>query len=838
MEDIGIIGIGCRFPGAENPDSFWNLLHDGIDAITEIPQDRWDFDTFYNDRAGTPGKMNTRSGGFLKQLDGFDPGFFGISPREAKYIDPQQRLVLEVAWEALENAGVAPDSLANTHAGVFIGVSNADYHRLLYQNLTDVNGYCGTGTSFSIVANRLSYLLDLRGPSLAIDTACSSSLVALHYACQSLYSGESDLCIVGGVNVILSPEMHITFSQAGMMASDGRCKAFDAAADGYGRSEGCGMVILKRLSHAISSKDNVLAIIKGSAVNQDGRSNGITAPNGFAQQMVIRKALENANVSPDQISYVEAHGTGTRLGDPIEIKSLKAVLAKNRSPNQLCWIGSVKTNLGHLEAAAGIASLIKCVLSLKHELIPPHLHLKQLNPYISLQDTPFRIPIERQNWTIENQKRIAGISAFGFGGTNCHVILEEFSSSQVSPCSVSRPVHLFTLSAKNEQALKELAQRYIDYFAAQPDASLADICSITNQGRSHFDFRLAITAHSNTQVQHTLSAFLSGEKTSSLVTNKVSQRKEPKIAFLFTGQGSQYQGMGSQLYETQPVFRKAIQQCAEILSPYLDQSLTDILYSVDNCSFLEQPAYAQPALFAIEYAMTKLWQSWGIKPSAVIGHSLGEYVAGCITEVFSLEDGLKLIAERSRLIQSLPNNGEMVAIFADETTVREAIQDHSCSVSIAAINAPNNTVVSGVSQDIETLKNTLEVQGIKTRKLKVSHAFHSSLLDPILSEFEEKASQIEFHSPCLPFISTFTGELIPSDFIPDANYWRSQTRGAVKFMPALNTLLRQGYNFFLEVGAKPILSNLGESLQGESRVTWLSSLTEGKDDWYVLAKSL
>ncbi|WP_181357655.1 type I polyketide synthase [Stenomitos frigidus] len=838
MENIGIIGIGCRFPGAETPDSFWTLLYDGIDAITEIPQDRWNIDAFYAEGSGVPGKMNTRSGGFLKQTNEFDPGFFGISPREAKYIDPQQRLVLEVAWEALENAGIAPDSLANTHTGVFIGVSNADYHRLLYQDLDHVNGYCGTGTSFSIIANRLSYLLDLHGPSVAIDTACSSSLVALHYACQSLQTGESDLCLVGGVNVILTPELHITFSQAGMMAPDGRCKAFDAAADGYGRSEGCGMVILKRLSDAISRKDNVLAIIRGSAVNQDGRSNGLTAPNGFAQQMVIRKALENANVDSNQVSYVEAHGTGTLLGDPIEIKSLKAVLTENRSPDQSCWIGSVKTNIGHLEAAAGIASLIKVVLALQHKQIPPHLHLEQLSPYISLQDTPFRIPVEPQSWTIGDQRRIAGISAFGFGGTNCHVILEEFISPQVSSSSAQRPVHLFTLSAKNEQALKQLAQRYINFFDTHPDTSLVDICSTTNQGRSHFDYRLAIAAESHTQVQQALNAFVKGEQAPRLVTKKANQRRKPKIAFLFTGQGSQYQGMGSQLYETQPVFRRAIEQCSQILSLYLDQSLTDTIFSKDGSSLLAQPLYAQPALFAIEYAITKLWQSWGVEPSAVIGHSLGEYVAACIAEVFSLEAGLQLIAARSQLIQTLPSDGEMVVVFAGEATVEKAVQDHAPGIAIAAVNAPSNTVISGCQQDIVKLITILEESGIKTRKLKVSHAFHSGLVDPILGVFEEKASQIEFQAPCLPLVSTLTGEIMPSEFMPDASYWRSQTRETVKFMPGLNTLLNQGFDLFIEVGPKPILLNLGKSFQKGKQVIWLSSLAEGKDDWSVLMESL
>ncbi|MBE9151497.1 polyketide synthase, partial [Coleofasciculus sp. LEGE 07092] len=433
MEPLAIIGIGCRFPDAKSPEAFWQLLRNGVDAITEVPPNRWDIEALYNPEPVTPGKMNTRWGGFIDQADHFDPGFFCISPREAERIDPQQRLVLELAWEALEYAGIAPEQLAGTRTGVFIGISNSDYNRLLYQNLARIDAYYGTGTAFCIAANRLSYLLDLRGPSIAVDTACSSSLVALHLACQSLRSRESNLCLVGGVNLILSPEGTITFSQARMMAADGRCKTFDARADGYVRGEGGGIVVLKRLSEALSDHDNILALIRGSAINQDGLSNGLTAPNGPAQRDVIRQALENAGVAPNQISYVEAHGTGTILGDPMEVKSLKAVLMENRSPDQTCGLGSVKTNIGHLESAAGIAGLLKVILSLQHQEIPPNLHFQQLNPYIPLAKTPFFIPTTNQPCSTDQQSRLAGVSAFSFGGTNCHVILEEFSHLPTPP---------------------------------------------------------------------------------------------------------------------------------------------------------------------------------------------------------------------------------------------------------------------------------------------------------------------------------------------------------------------------------------------------------------------
>ncbi|RCJ35327.1 hypothetical protein A6770_15985 [Nostoc minutum NIES-26] len=829
-ESIAIIGIGCRFPGASNPEAFWQLLHNGIDAITEVPSDRWNIDSFYDPELSQPGKMNTRWGGFLEHVDRFDPSFFGISPREVERIDPQQRLVLEVAWEALENAGIVPKKLAGSHTGVFMGVCNADYHRLLYRDFSSIDAYYGTGTSPGIAANRLSYMLDLRGPSIVIDTACSSSLVAVHFACQSLQNRESNLCLVGGVNLILSPEPTIIFSQAGMMAADGRCKTFDATADGYVRGEGCGIVVLKRLSDALQDKDNILAIIRGSAVNQDGLSNGITAPNGPAQQAVIRQALENAQVQPDQISYVEAHGTGTSLGDPIEVKSLKAVLMQGRNSEQHCWIGSVKTNIGHLEAAAGIAGLIKVVLSLQHGEIPPHLHLKELNPYISLQGTSFNIPTQPQSWSAGEKPRLAGVSGFGFGGTNCHVILEEAAIPTAIANDIDRSSHLLTLSAKNEQALEEIAQSYIDFLALHPQVSLADICFTANAGRSHFEYRLAAIARSNVQLQEALSAF---------VPTKANTKKRPKIAFLFTGQGSQYLGMGRQLYETQPTFRRILDRCDEILRPYLQKSLLKVLYpEPGKTSLLDQTAYTQPALFALEYALVELWKSWGIEPTAVIGHSVGEYVAACIAGVFSLEDGLKLIAERASLMQSLPQDGAMVAVFADIDKVTAVIQPYAQEVSIATINAPNNIVISGERSPIAAIVDSLATQNIETRQLKVSHAFHSPLLEPILDAFEQKASQIKFQAPRLPLISNLTGEMMPSGYIPDANYWRRHTREAVKFMAGLHTLFEQGYELFIEIGPNPILSNLGKLCQGDRKAIWLSSLAPGKDDWQILLESL
>lgn len=840
MEPIAIIGIGCRFPGAKNPESFWQLLRNGVDAITEVPKQRWDIDALYDSKPATPGKMNTRWGGFLEQVDQFDSSFFGISPREAERMDPQQRLVLEVAWEALENAGIAPEKIADSQTGVFVGIGNYDYCGLLAkEGLASINAYNGTGNALSIAANRLSYILNLRGPSVVIDTACSSSLVALHFACRSLQSAESNLCLVGGVSLMLSPAPTINYSQARMMAADGRCKTFDASADGYVRGEGGGVVILKRLSDALKDEDNILAVIRGSAVNQDGLSNGLTAPNGPSQQAVIRQALENAGVAPAQISYVEAHGTGTSLGDPIEVKSLKAVLMQGREPDQPCGIGSVKTNIGHLEAASGIASLIKVVLSLQHEEIPPHLHLKQLNPYVSLDGTTISIPTVCQSWSTGTEHRLAGVSAFGFGGTNSHTILEEAPSGsteeQGESLSISRPLHLLTLSAKSEKALRELAQSYIDFLATHPNASLADICFTANTGRSHFDHRLAVVAESNVNLREHLGGFASGTD-AGFLTNQVHNKKLSKIAFLFTGQGSQYVDMGRKLYQTQPTFRQVLDDCDKILRPYLEKSLLSVLYPEPGISSpLNETAYTQPALFALEYTLFQLWKSWGVEPAVVMGHSVGEYVAACVAGVFSLEDGLKLIAERSRLMQALPQNGEMVAVFANESKVQAAIQPYAQEVSIAAING-SHIVISGQHHAIHQAIATLQAEGVKTKKLQVSHAFHSPLMEPMLSAFEQIAADVVYSSPRIKLISNLTGE-VATDEIVTPEYWCRHVRQPVRFAASMESLYRQGYEVFVELGPKPILSAMGRYCLPEGVGVWLPSLYQGQD-WQQLLQSL
>ncbi|MEA5581854.1 SDR family NAD(P)-dependent oxidoreductase [Nodularia harveyana UHCC-0300] len=839
-EPIAIIGIGCRFPGAKNPEAFWHLLRDGIDAITEVPKTRWDIDAFYDPDPSTPDKMTTRWGGFLEQIDQFDAQFFNIAPREATSVDPQHRLLLETTWEALEDGGQNPEALTGTPTGVFMGISTFDYDKIRFQNPVNLDGYAGTGTALSLAANRISYALNFTGPSMAIDTACSSSLVAVHLACQSLQQGESTLAVAGGANIIATPWVSVSFSKGGFMAPDGRCKTFDSRANGYVRSEGAGVVVLKLLSQAVADGDRIYAVIRGSAVNQDGRSNGITAPNSLAQTAVITAAYQQAGVSPCQVQYIEAHGTGTKLGDPIEVKALGKVLSQNRPPGEYCALGSVKTNIGHTEAAAGIAGLIKVALSLKHQQIPPSLHFQAANPYIPFDKLPLRVQQKLTPWPESDQPSTAGVSSFGFGGTNAHVVLQshQLVNSQPPPIS-NHPVHLLTLSAKTETALQELAQSYQEYFQHHPQVSFSDACFTASVGRSHFDYRLAIASDSTTTLQQQLAAFTAKQHSPGIFQGKINHRQRPKIVFLFTGQGSQYIDMGRQLYETYPKFRQTLDYCQEILSNYLEKPLLEVLYpsSPDTQSPINDTAYTQPALFALEYALAKLWQSWGIEPSAVMGHSVGEYVAACLAGVFSLEDGLKLIAARGRLMQSLPLNGSMSAIMADENTVLSAIQPYSGQISIAANNGIKSFVISGESQAIADVCQTLTEKGIQTKPLQVSHAFHSPLMEAMLGDFEQVAKTVKYSTAKIPLFSNLTGQIATAD-IATAEYWVDHICLPVQFAASMQLLHQQGYETFVEIGAKPTLIGMGRQCLPDDVGVWLASLHPKKDDRQQILGSL
>lgn len=841
-EPIAIIGLGCRFPKSPNLKAFWQLLEEGIDGVTEVPKERWDIEQYYDPNPNATGKMYTRFANFINDVDKFDPEFFKISPREAKKLDPQHRLLLEVCWESLEYAGLSPLALRGSQTGVFIGMMTHDYG-VLAANPADLHTASGNGSP--LAAGRIAYTLGLHGPTLTIETACSSSLVACHLACQSLRRQECNIALVGGVNLILTPDMSMIESRANMNSPDGRCKTFDDSADGYGRGEGCGMVVLKRLSDAQADGDQILALIRGSAVNHDGPSGGLTVPNGLAQEALIKKALANGKVEAAQVDYVECHGTGTPLGDPIEVEALVNVYGKNRPQDVPIIIGSVKTNIGHAEGAAGISGLIKVILSLQNEKIPPHLHLKQPNRRIAWEEIPVVVPTETRPWLRGDKARLAGVSSFGVSGTNSHVIVEEAPLTTTVPDKIDRPWHLLTLSAKTEPALQELVGKYEKYLNHHLEFAIGDICYTANIGRAHFKHRLAVFASNQQELEEKLRQYQAGDEVAGIFSGELPNNSTAtSIAFLFTGQGSQYVNMGRQLYEQAPTFREAINQCDKILSDietFQKNSLRDILYppheDESNSSLLDQTAYTQPALFAIEYALFKLWQSWGIKPDVVMGHSVGEYVAATIAGVFSLEDGLKLIAARGRLMQKLPARGKMVSLMASESKVCELITPNKGKVAIAAINGPESVVISGEAEAVGEIVSVLETEGIKTKQLQVSHAFHSPLMEPMLAEFEAVANQITYNQPRIPIISNVTGAKADRS-IATANYWVNHVRQPVRFAQGMETLEKQGYEIFLEIGSKPILLGMGRQCVLGGTGVWLPSLRPGVDEWQQILSSL
>jgi acyl transferase domain-containing protein/NADPH:quinone reductase-like Zn-dependent oxidoreductase/NAD(P)-dependent dehydrogenase (short-subunit alcohol dehydrogenase family)/acyl carrier protein len=842
-EPIAIVGVGCRIPGGANsPEEFWQLLREGRSGVREIPRDRWDLEACYDPNPETPGKISTRFGGFLDQVDQFEPQFFGISPREALTMDPQQRLLLEVSWEALEHAGQSPANLEKTRTGVYFGVCSNDYaHRVLEAGdpaLLDM--YYLSGIAHSIASGRLSYILGLQGPSVSIDTACSTSLVAIHLACQGLRTGECHLALAGGVNVILTPDLFVTMSRARMLAADGKCKAFDAAADGFVRGEGCGVVVLKRLTDALAQGDRILALIRGSAVNQDGPSSGLTAPNGPSQESVIRDALTNAGVDPRDVSYVEAHGTGTSLGDPIELQALGAVFGPGRATASPLLVGSSKTNVGHLEAAAGVAGLIKVVMALQHQEIPQQLNFKQPSAHVPWEQLALRVTDEGRPWAPLNGKRIAGVSSFGFSGTNAHIVLEEPPADLAREApATERPLHLLALSARTEPALRTLIESYRQRIEGQEPSAVADICHTANVGRDHLTHRLAITGATANAMREKLRQCLGSETPPGVARASWEGVDRPKVAFLFSGQGSQYVGMGRRLYETSPTFAQALDRCDAVVRGRLGQSLKEIIYPpAGKHSPLSETQFTQPALFALEYALSELWQSWGVHPTFVLGHSVGEYVAACVAGVFSVEDGLALIVERARLMQAQPHGGCMAAVMAPAETVGEALKPVVSQVAIAALNAPNQTVISGEGDQVRALLRQFAAAGIKSQELAVSHAFHSPLMEPMLGAFEQAAGKVKFDSPRLRLISNLTGKVVSAAEATKPAYWRQHIREPVQFAASMQTLAKTGCTVFLEIGPNPVLLGLGRACVDPDGALWQASLRSGREDWTELLSGL
>ena len=835
-EGIAIIGVGCRFPGgANNPDAFWQNLRGGMDAIREVPAARWNVDDYFDADPDVPGKMNTRFGGFVDDIDQFDARFFGISPREASRMDPQHRLLLETVWHTLENACQPVSRLKGTPTGVFVGISANDYVRVLSRVGDDsqIDAYLGTGNALSMASGRIAHLLGLHGPTLSVDTACSSSLVAVHLACESLRKGECDTALAGGVNAILTPEVNVSLSKARMLAPDGHCKTFDASADGYGRGEGCGMVALKRLSDAQRDGDNVIAVIRGTAVNHDGRSSGLTVPNAAAQEALLEQCLAAARLSPAEIDYVEAHGTGTPLGDPIEVQTLGAVLGRNRDASHPLLIGTVKTNIGHLESAAGVAGLIKTALALHHGEIPASLHFKQPNPYIPWLHLPIEVVTERRAWPNSGRPHRAGVSSFGFSGTNAHAILEEAPpAARSQPSPLERTRHILCLSAKSPEALEILAEQTASLIESAPLDNLASICHTSNAGRAALSRRLAVVGADGTEMAARLRL--------TAANSTDVQGRRPRLAFLFSGQGSQYPGMGRELFDTHPGFRESILECERILGRRLTLPLTSLLWGEEAAEnrLLEQTENTQPALFALQYALGRLWQEWGVQPRWALGHSVGEYAAACLAGVFSLEDGLELISARGRLMQERCAPGAMAALNCDATTAEAAIGDRKNTVSIAALNGPRKTAIAGAPEALADVLRTLELQGVKSQRLDVSHAFHSPLMEPMLDEFAAVARRVRFGRAHWTLVSSLTGRATDPDEMATADYWVRAVRQPVAFEAATRSLGELGANVFVEIGPKPVLLGMGSQILTGDGYQWLPSLRPRVGNWDQLLEAL
>jgi acyl transferase domain-containing protein/acyl carrier protein len=865
-EPIAIIGLGCRFPGGSNcPQEYWNLLSQGKDAIIEVPPDRWNVENYYSPNPKAPGKMITRWGGFIESIQMFDARFFEISPREAVQMDPQQRILLECVWQAMEDGGQVPERLAGTPVGVFLGVSGWEYQSHLKLDLHSIEGQTVSGVALSVGANRISYIFDFKGPSLITDTACSSSLVAAHLACQSIWNGESTLAITGGANAILVPDVTVGLGKGGMLSPDGRCKSFDAAGNGYVRGEGAGIAILKPLGKALEDKDPIYSLILSSTSNQDGRTWAMPVPNGESQKTLLREGCEKAGISPNQIQYLEAHGTGTPLGDPIEANAQGEVLSENRSLDNACLMGSVKSNIGHLESASGIAGLMKVALALKHKQIPPNLHFNQPHPEIDFEKLQLQVPESLIPWPKSDDPALAGINSFGFGGTNANLVLQEFplpvDSESPDPFSNDDSFFCLPVSARSQEALKDFARRYVDFFSSKEDwthRDLQDVCYTASLRRSHHDHRFALTGQSVQDFKEALQAFLNDDKHHGLSTGKKIgggksvglspgnksgkekvQNNGPKIAFVFSGQGPQWWGMGRQLVEREPVFRASIKKCDELFSQHADWSLWEELMAKESQSKINETHLTQPALFSIQVGLADLWRSWGIKPSAVIGHSIGEAAAAYVAGIYSLEDVVRVVYHRGRWLHKMAGKGKMAVIGIPEGKAASLLKGRENKISLAAVNSPKSVTVSGDPDALEKMMEPLEQKEIFCRYLHVNYAFHSHQMDSVRKDLLDSLNGLQCQAGSIPFYSTVRGKSEHGDQM-GADYWWDNVRNPVRFYKATEKLVQDGYTTFLELSPHPVLgANISECLSHLKRQgTVLPSLKHKEEERKVMVTSL
>jgi acyl transferase domain-containing protein/acyl carrier protein/NADP-dependent 3-hydroxy acid dehydrogenase YdfG len=850
-EPIAIIGIGCRLPGGANSaQAFWELLRHGEEAISEVPADRWDLAHHFDPDPSVPLHQHVRRGGFIDGIDQFDASFFGISPREAVCMDPQQRLLLEVAWQAIESAGIPLEAVRGTATGVFMGISSSDYSSLLWASpehyaIPDNEPFVLPGNTGCIAANRLSYFFDFKGPSFTVDTACSSSLVAVHLACESLWRGEIQAALAGGVQALIHPGIQSSFCKAGLLAPDGRCKSFDAGADGYVRSEGAGAVLLKPLSVARADGDPIVALIHGSAVNSDGRSNGMVAPNLRAQVACVRAAFARAGIDPAATQYVEAHGTGTRQGDPIELRALGTVLGEGRPDGDTCRVGSVKTNLGHSETAAGITGLIKAALCVQHRQLPPSLHFRSPNPSVDFAGLKLQVQTALEPFPHADQPAVVGVSSFGFGGTNAHVVLAEAPKPPPPPrYGQQLPLQLLTVSARTPEALRQQAANLVAWLRARPNLAVADLCASANSRRTQFSRRLVCLGSDRQELLAQLEACSrqgTGAAEAIGAVQGQASRRPGKLAMLFTGQGSQSLGMAQELHAGHPVFREAFERCTALLDPLLEHPLASVLFPEPGqeeqaATRLNQTAFTQPALFVVGYALSELWASWGVQPDLLLGHSVGEIVAAQRAGVFSLEDALRLVAARGKLMQALPAGGGMVALLAPQATVETLIAGGS-ELAVAAWNGPANSVVSGPKSALDGLVQRAAAAGVPCQPLAVSHAFHSPAMAPMLAAFERELSHIRFSPPRRALVSNVTGELAGPE-IAQPDYWCDHVLSPVRFAEGLATLASQGAQTFVEIGARPTLIGMGRQCLPDPSLAWWPSLRPGQNDWQVVLRSL